>query len=316
MEKDVTLNFVSIMKKKSIEINADLTFSQLTTLGVGGKIKLVIFPDTVKKTVYAIRLLIRKKIPFVVLGKGSNTLASDEDYDGVVVSTLKLRKTVIKGRTVIAQAGASTVNLAKLLQDKGLAGGEFLACLPASVGGATVTNAGCFGQDVKSVAVSVTALVKGKIRKLSVDKCGFGKRASVFKNNPDYVVLSVKMRFKQSTPQAVAEVISQMRAKKSSTQPLNHRSAGCVLYHDKIAVSRLIDEAGLKGLKIGGAQVSTKHAGFVINVDNAESKDIYLILRQIKDVLYARFGIVAKSEVCLINFTKDEYNDLFAGSQK
>lgn len=305
---------VAIMKKKSIETNVDLTFSELTTLGVGGKIKLTIRPDTIKKLVYAVRKLDKLNVEYVILGKGSNVLASDRDYEGVVVSTLALTKVSISGLLAEAQAGVSTIALARLLRQRGLSGGEFFSCLPASVGGAVVTNAGCFGQDVKSVVTSVTALRRGKVVKLSADKCQFAKRSSLFKNNADYVVLSAKMELKPSTPEAVAETINVMRQKKAASQPLNYRSAGCALYHDKVAVSRLIDESDLKGFQIGGAKISTKHAGFVINVDKAESKDIYLILRHVKRTLFTRYGIVAKTEVCLINFTKDEQDDLFAGS--
>lgn len=305
---------VSIMKKKSIETCANLTFAELTTLGTGGKIKLVVYPDTVSKLIFVIRCLTKLNVDYVVLGKGSNTLASDESYCGVVVSTLKLKKIKLHGRNVYAQAGASTVTLAKLLQDNGLSGGEFFACLPASVGGAVITNAGCYNQDVKSVAVSITALYKGKICKISADKCRFSKRSSIFKNNGDYVVLSACFKFNKSTSDKVAALIADMRNKKSASQPLNYRSAGCVLYHEKVAVSRLIDEANLKGFQIGGAKISTKHAGFVVNVDKARSQDIYLIIQRVKEVLYRNYGIIAKTEVCLINFTKDEKDDLFAGS--
>lgn len=304
----------SIMKKKSIQTDTDLTFAQLTTLGVGGKIKLAVYPDTVSKLVYAVRRLSRLNVKYVILGKGSNVLASDEAYDGVVVSVLRLKKIKISGTNAVAQAGASTVTLAKLLQEKGLTGGEFFACLPASVGGAVVANAGCYNQDVKSVLTDVKVLHNGRILNLSADKCKFSKRSSLFKNNGDYVILSARFSFEKASPQAVKAKIDEMRRKKAEAQPLNYRSAGCVLYHDKLAVSRLIDEAHLKGFKIGGAKISTKHAGFVVNVDKAESKDIYLIIRHIQQTLFAKYGISAKAEVCLVNFTKDEQNDLFATS--
>lgn len=309
-----SINVASIMKKKSIETRRDLSFAELTTLGVGGKIKLAVYPDTVSKLIFALRWLSKNNVEYVVLGKGSNTLASDEPYDGVVVSTLNLKAVKIKGKNVVAQAGASTVTLAKQLQSRGLTGGEFFACLPASVGGAVICNAGCFNQDVKSVVTSVTALYRGKVRKIPAGKCNFCKRGSIFKNNGDYVVLSASFKFDNSTPDAVADSIANMRLRKSATQPLNYRSAGCVLYHDKVAVSRLIDEANLKGYRIGGAEISLKHAGFVVNVDKAKSKDIYLIIRHVRNTLYERYGVTAKVEVCLINFTKDERYDLFAGS--
>lgn len=314
---DLTLaNVLSIMKKNSIPARTDLSFSELTTLGCGGKIKLILYPNTIRQLVRAVRCLNNYRVKYVVLGKGSNTLASDDDYDGAVLSTLNLKSVKVSGRRVTAQAGVSTVTLGKLLQSKGLTGGEFLSCLPASVGGAVVTNAGCFGQNVKAVTTSVTVLHNGKIRKISADKCGFAKRHSIFKNNADYVVLSANFKFGKANPDDIADSVNDMRRRKADSQPLNYRSAGCVLYHDKVAVSRLIDEASLKGFGIGDAKISTKHAGFVVNVDKAASKDIYLVIRHAQDVLYQRYGVAAKIEVCLINFTKDEQDDFFTGSQK
>lgn len=284
-------------------------------MGCGGKIKLALFPDTVGKLAFAAKYLSKNGVRFVVLGKGSNVLASDDDYDGAVLSTLKLKGVKLKGNRVTAQAGASTVTLGKLLADNGLTGGEFLSCLPASVGGAVVTNAGCFNQDVKSIVTSVTALYKGKIRKIPSDKCGFAKRRSIFKNNPDYVVLSVSFKFRKADPDSIVRAVADMRRRKAETQPLNYRSAGCALYHDKAVVSRLLDEAGLKGFAIGGAEISAKHAGFVVNVDKATAKDIYLVIRRAQDTLYSKYGVSAKIEICLINFTKDMQDDFFAGSQ-
>lgn len=307
---------VSIMKKNLIPYCENKSFSRLTTLGAGGTIKLVVYPDTIRKMVKAVNSLVKLKINHLVLGNGSNVLASDDVYDGVVVATAKMKQFTISGDTVTAQAGVSTVTLSKALQEKGLTGGEFFACLPATVGGAVVGNAGCFGQDVGSCITSVTVLHKGKVRVIPASKCGFVKRESIFKNKSDYVVLSAKFKFGRGKPDDIADKIANMRQRKASTQPLNYRSAGCALYHDKVAVSRLIDEAGLKGYAVGDAKISTKHAGFVVNVDKAQSKDIYLVIKHMQRALFERYGIVAKVEVCLVNFTKDERDDLFAGSKK
>ncbi|MDE7454498.1 MAG: UDP-N-acetylmuramate dehydrogenase [Clostridia bacterium] len=304
------------MKKYLIPIYQNKQFCQLTTLGCGGTIKLVAYPTTVKQIVKAIKLLDKLKIKYVVLGKGSNVLASDEPYDGVVIVTSKLDTVKVRGNKVYAQAGVSTIRLGKILQQYGLVGGEFFACLPASVGGAVVCNAGCFGQDVQSVVTKVTVFYKGKVITIPSSKCGYGKRQSIFKNNGDYVVLSAEFKFAKGNKEDIANKIAQMQAIKAQNQPLNYRSAGCVFYHDKVAVSRLIDELGLKGYTVGGAKISSKHAGFVVNVDKATSKDIYLIILHAKNGLYSRYGVVANVEVCLINFTKDEENDLFAGSKK
>lgn len=309
MDKATENLLLSKMKKYLIATCRNVPFTKLTTLGVGGTINVTVYPDTERKLIKTVRLLIKLKVNYYILGKGSNVLASDDYFDGVVVVNKTDKIRVCRNR-VVALSGVSTVTLGKLLADKGLTGGEFFACLPASVGGATVGNAGCFGQDVAGVVDSVKVLHNSRIRVLSKQMCQFSKRNSLFKNNDSYVVLSVKFRFTRSSTQEVKDKISQMRGKKAQTQPLNYRSAGCVLYHDKVAVSRLIDQAGLKGYTVGGAQVSTKHAGFVVNLDKATSWDIYLVIRYVKETLLSFYGVRAKTEVCLVNFTQEQYDIL------
>ena len=308
---------LSKMKKYSVETHLDKRFSELTTLGCGGTIKITIYPDSERKLVKSVRLFNKLKVAYCLLGRGSNVLASDDDYDGVVVVTVKMKGFRVKGRTVCALAGTSTVAIASELKNRGLGGGEFLACLPATVGGAVVTNAGCYGQGMDGVVRRVKVLKGEKIRCLSVKLCQFGKRKSVFSQNDGYVILSVKMRFARSNSMEVGRRINEMRAKKAASQPLNFRSAGSALYHDEVALSRLLDQAGMKGYTVGRAQVSTKHAGFVVNLDKATSKDIYLVIRCMQTTLRNRFGLDAKVEIRLINFsdevTKDD-DDVFTGS--
>lgn len=296
---------LSKMKKFSVEFSTDKAFAQLTTLGCGGKILVTIFPDSVTKLVKCVRLLDRLKVRYCLLGKGSNVLASDDDFDGVVIVTCKMKNFKIVGKRAYAECGVSTVTLARTLMDKGLTGGEFLACLPATVGGALVTNAGCYGQQMSDLVARVKVLCGGKICTWGRKKCNFGKRNSVFAQSDDVVILAVKLKFTASSCADVSQLINNMRAKKSATQPLIYRSAGSVLFHDKVAVSRLLDLAGLKGYTVGGAQVSAKHAGFVINIDKATSKDIYLVIQHMRSTLLKRFGIDAKLEIRLINFDKE-----------
>lgn len=302
-----TYNLIlSKMKKYSVEMHLDKSFNELTTLGVGGKIQLTLYPDTLGKLVKTLRLLRKLQVETCIVGKGSNVLANDEFYDGVVIVTTKLNKFKIRKNYAYALCGTSTIKLSQKLQESGLSGGEFLACLPATVGGAVVCNAGCFNQDVKSILRSVKVLHNGKVRRLSATKCNLTKRNSLFKHSDEYTVLSAKFKFTKSTSEKVQHTTKLMLAEKALKQPLNYRSAGCMLYHDGVQLSRLIDMAGLKGYAIGGAVVSNKHAGFILNVDKATSWDIYLLVRHVADTLWKNFGICAKLEVCLINFSDEQ----------
>ena len=308
---------LSKMKKYSVATSTDKSFSELTTLGCGGKIKITLFPDSERKLVRCVKLLNRLKVNFYLLGRGSNVLASDEDYDGVVIVTAQMKAFRFFCKRAYASAGVSTVTLANELRRRGLSGGEFLACLPATVGGATVTNAGCYGQEIKDIVRGVKALYCGKIVRLSAKRCKFGKRKSLFSQDGDYVILSVRMKFRRATEKEVGERIKEMRERKAATQPLNFRSAGSALYHDRVAVSKLLDQAGLKGYTVGQAQVSTKHAGFVVNLDKATSKDIYLVVQHMVSTLRIRYGIDAKIEIRLVNFSHDgtkDSDDVFTGS--
>lgn len=292
------------MKKFSVPTLTNLPFARLTTFKSGGTIKLVIYPDTLRKLVKCLRLLDKLNVDYVILGKGSNFLASDYPYDGVAVVTTGIKGVKLKTTTAAVLCGTSTASFAKELCKNGLSGGEFFACLPATVGGAVTCNAGCFNQDVSQILTEVTAYKNGKIKKIKSCDCKFSKRNSLFKNS-NYVVLSAKFRFIKDLPTSISAKITEMQRKKRDTQPLNKRSAGSALYHKTAQISKLIDLAGLKGYAEGDAQVSTKHAGFVINNGNATSEQILSVIRHIQDTLYKNYGITAKTEITLFNFKDD-----------
>ena len=288
--------------KRKVPLDESCTFAKLTTFGCGGRIRLTLFPISVRQLTYVARCLARHKIPHCFLGHGSNILASDDFYDGAVVVTSRVKDLSINGQYVVAACGVSSVKLCSELVKSGLDGGEFFGCLPATVGGATACNAGCFKQCVKQVVVGVTVLHNGRKKFLTNEQCKFAYRNSIFKNNAEYLILEVHMRFPKASPRQIQATLTEMRKVKFQTQPLSARSAGCVLYSDKGAVSKLVDQAGLKGFRIGGAEVSEKHAGFVINLDKATAKDIYLLIEYVKSTIAEKFGITPQTELCLINF--------------
>ena len=291
------------MHKLGIASHTNYAFSQLTTLAVGGPIALTIFPTQTSQLVNAAKYLTKHNVPFCVLGKGSNILASDNPFDGVVIATKNLNGVCANGTFVTADCGTPTAKVAQLCVAKGLSGGEFLACLPASVGGVTICNAGCFGQCAQDIVHSVKVLLNGVIKTLSNKQCNFTHRNSIFKNS-NYVILQVTFCFAQSTATQVAHKIQWMKCQKSKTQPLGSKTAGCVLYNANVPLSKLIDEAGLKGYQIGQAKVSKKHAGFVINIDKSSAKDIYLIIQYIQQVLLERYNVTSKVELNLLNFAE------------
>ena len=295
-------NVLDKMKKMHVFCSCDQSFCNLTTLKVGGKINLTVYPDSYRKIVETMRFLQRSGTPYFVLGNGSNVLASDEFFDGVVVCTKKARKITVCGNKIIAECGASGGSVFAVAKSCGLSGVEFFGCIPSTAGAAVRGNAGCYGQDAASVVTSVTALCgDGKIRTFDNEQCGFSKRNSIFKAE-NAVVLSVTMDLTATSRENVATTFEQMRRRKTLSQPTGVATAGSTLFHDKLSLSYYLDKAGTKGYRVGGAEVSKKHAGFVINIDKAAAKDIYYIIQYQKQRLWEAYGLCAKTEVSLVGW--------------
>ncbi len=289
------------LQKLQVQYSTDYTFSQLTTFGTGGKIAVVAFPQTCRQLVKTLRFLRRNNVRFVVLGRGSNVLASDDFFDGVVVCTRRFCKVFAVGKKVICTGGTLTSRLFALCCKKHLSGTEFLSCIPATVGGAITMNAGCFCEETSKIVKRVVALSpSGKIVNFSQKRCLFDKRQSIFQQG--YIVLFAVLKLKRKSESEIRQKAKQLHYLKALSQPLDKKSAGCVFYSPTCAVSALIDKAGLKGFTVGGAQISKKHAGFVVNIDKATSKDIYLVLVNIYNALLSQFGVRAQTEIQLINF--------------
>lgn len=297
---DIQTAALAKMKKYCKITSSDMAFSGLTTLGCGGKIKLVVFPQTQSEFVRCLCLAQKYCIRYVVLGNGSNVLAGDGDFDGVVFVTKGLRVAAVNGCRVRVECGASTASVANLLAKSGLSGGEFLACLPGTIGGAVVTNAGCYGLCMSQIVESVDVLVGDKKRRLTVEKCAFGYRKSAFCDN-SAVILSVRLRLRQGESVQIRKLQREMLLSKKQAQPLDVRSAGSVFFHDRVPISKYIDRLGLKGYRVGGAAVSAKHAGFIVNLGGATAADVLAVAEHVRVRLAEAYGLVPQRELRLVN---------------
>ncbi len=304
-------NLRSLQQKlsKKVALYTNKTFAQLTTIGCGGKIALVAYPSTVRQLKLCIKLAQKHQVKYLVLGRGSNFLASDDDFCGLVICTSKLNKVRRFATMVWCQCGANTARVATFCAKKGLSGVEFWYCLPASVGGAVAMNAGCFGNETANVVKEVHYLDGTKIKRAKTGKCKFCRRNSIFKNS-NLVVLGAKLKLRRSKAQDVVATCKQLMERKRATQPLGQRSFGSAFFNSSGTASRLIDQAGLKNCQIGGAKVSNVHAGFVINIDKATSFDIYLLLLHIKEQVYLQFGEDLELEVQTTGFDDDDLGRL------
>ncbi len=274
--------------------------SRHTTFKIGGPVSALVEPKSIGAFVWLLRELNAREIPYFLLGNGSNLLVSDGGHEAVALSTARLDTLRFSGDSVICGAGVTLSRVAAGARDQGLTGMEFAHGIPGSVGGAVYMNAGAYGGEMRDIVESVTFVdTRGQIRVLPGEECGFGYRTSVFQKGG--AILSVILRLRPGDPRKIRETMEDLSARRREKQPLNYPSAGSTFKRPEGGyASKLIDEAGLKGLRVGDAQVSEKHAGFIVNLGNATFSDVYTLMSQVTERVYERFGVRLEPEVKIV----------------
>ncbi len=273
-----------------------------TTFRVGGEADCIIQIENGKQLTALLGYLARVEIPYFILGNGSNLLAGDKGYRGIVLQVSeKMNKIRVEGNRIYAQAGALLSRVAKTALDEGLTGLEFAAGIPGTVGGGVVMNAGAYDGEMKMVVETVTVLDKtGTELELDNETMEFGYRTSVVKNHP-FIVTECCFLLKKGDKQAIAEKMEDFQRRRKEKQPLEYPSAGSTFKRPEgYFAGKLIMEAGLAGKKIGGAQVSEKHCGFVINTGNATAWDIRRLITLIQEEVYRQFSVKLTPEVIFL----------------
>ena len=272
-----------ISEKCMTEIGA--TFSGNCSFRVGGEIALCVFPKIADELIFAVEEAERYGEKYVVLGNMTNILPPDGIYDGTVIVTSKMRSVTVADGSFKADAGFPLTALSALTANAGLSGLEFAYGIPGSVGGAVYMNAGAYGGQMADVITSVTAYSprEKKIKVYSNEECCFGYRESIFRANGE-IILSAEMSFVQGD---VEKILSDCE-KNLAARPEGHYAGA------------LIEAAGLKGFSVGGAQVSEKHAGFVINAGGATSADVSVLIAEIKKRVFESSGVMLEEEIIYI----------------
>ena len=281
-------------------IDKDHSLAAHTTMRVGGKAALALFPASSEALCYAISLCTEYGLRFAVLGHGSNVICSDDGYNGVLIRTEKINSICVDGDCIYAECGASLNALARHARDASLAGAEFMYGIPGSVGGACYMNAGAYGGQISDICVSVTAFdaTLNKVVEYSVEECDYGYRESVFHKNDALTVLSVSIKLQKGNADEITAKMEELMNARRSKQPLEYPSAGSFFKRcEGHFTAQLIDESGLKGLTVGGAQISEKHAGFLINRGNATCTDIIELSDMVKSIIKERYGLDIEREV-------------------
>lgn len=276
-----------------------------TTFRIGGPADYFVIPTEVEEIQKVVQLCQECQVPYYIVGNGSNLLVADKGFRGVVIQIYKgMNQLTIEGNQIIAQAGCSLSQIAAEAWKAELTGFEFAAGIPGTLGGAVRMNAGAYGGEMKDVLESVEILTSdGKIQWLTNEEMKFGYRSSVVEEK-DGIVLRAVIRLTKGNYSEIKAVMDDLRERRVSKQPLEYPSAGSTFKRPEgYFAGKLIQDAGLKGFCVGGACVSEKHSGFVINTGNATAADVIELMNRVNEIVTDKFGVSLEPEVrCMGEF--------------
>ena len=281
-----------------LEVLAGEPMSRHTTFRVGGPAALMALPRTEEELVEAVSIARRMGVTPLFVGNGSNLLVDDGGLEAFVIKTGGVNTCRVEGTTVTAGCGASLAAVASEAAKHSLTGLEFAHGIPGTLGGAVCMNAGAYGGEMVQVVTSVRALdEEGRVRELSAEDCAFRYRHSVFSGS-SWLVLSAAMELAPGDEGEIRGKMSELMEKRREKQPLDYPSAGSTFKRPEgYFAAALIDGCGLKGTSVGGAQVSPKHAGFVVNTGGATCRDVLELMRLVRDRVYEETGVTLEPEV-------------------
>lgn len=272
-----------------------------STMRIGGKARLAAYPLNIDALCELLYFLNEKGIKYFVAGNASNIIFPDGAYDGVVIFTKKLKNIDVSKTKITAECGVNSIYLSELAKEKSLSGAEFLCGIPGTIGGAAYMNAGAFGNSVSDIVLS-SKLYLPQIGVIESDNSAhkFGFRDSVLRHS-DAVLLSTTFMLRCFEKQKITATMDEMKLKRSSSQPLDKPSAGSVfLPVGDVPAWKYVDGAGLRGSSCGGACVSDKHAGFIINTGKATARDVRSLVVRIQNAVYEKYGINLKTEIIFV----------------
>ena len=277
----------------------DEPMKQHTTFKIGGPADYFLVPESGEEAGEIINICKQTDIPYFILGNGSNLLVGDGGYRGVVIQIYRNMSAVTTEGTIItAQAGALLSSVAAVAKNASLTGFEFAGGIPGTVGGAAVMNAGAYGGEMKDVLVEVTVMdAAGNIFTIPAEKLELGYRTSIIKK-AGYIVLEAKIRLEEGNQEAIRERMKELTIQRTTKQPLEFPSAGSTFKRPEgYFAGKLVMDSGLRGYQVGGARVSEKHCGFVINAGGATAKDVRTLMENVRDIVYKKYGVTLEPEV-------------------
>ena len=292
-----------VIPEENIKINEPM--SKHTSFKTGGPAEIYIIGKTLEQIQAVLKYSNQNNIQLYIIGNGSNLLVSDEGIKGIVLKIAVDNIETLEsdfGVLVKAGAGVKIMALAQILKKDGITGFEELAGIPGTMGGANYMNAGAYGKELKDIIVSTKAINKetGKIETLKNEEQELKYRNSIFKNRK-YIIIETMLNLQKGIPEEIERKMNDFLNQRKEKQPIEYLSAGSTFKRgEKFITAKLIDECGLKGYQIGGAQISEKHAGFIINKNNATSNDILDLIKYTKKKVFEKFGVQIEEEVEII----------------
>ncbi|MDE6210019.1 MAG: UDP-N-acetylmuramate dehydrogenase [Lachnospiraceae bacterium] len=300
MPEDILNIISSIVPKENIKTKELL--KKHTTFRIGGYADFFVSPENNGQLSKLVKALNDNNIKYYILGNGSNILAPDEGYEGVIIYIGENMSDIeVSGTKIVAGAGALLSRTAKEALKCSLAGMEFAAGIPGSIGGAVVMNAGAYGGEMRDIIVSATVCDRnGNIFILTNEELELSYRHSIIEEK-EYIVLECEINLKKGKAEDIKAVMDDFSSRRREKQPLEYPSAGSTFKRPTgYFAGKLIEDAGLKGYTVGGAKVSEKHSGFVINTGNATAEDVRSLIKYVSEEVYRQFGVVIEPEVKIL----------------
>ncbi|HEY4600948.1 MAG TPA: UDP-N-acetylmuramate dehydrogenase [Cerasibacillus sp.] len=296
---DLYNKLVAILPKKDVLVDEYLKEHTYTRLG--GKADFFVTPETYEQVQQVVKLANQEQVPFTLLGNGSNLIVKDGGIRGIVMNLHRLNQIRTDGSTLVAASGARIIDASRKALEAHLTGLEFACGIPGSVGGALYMNAGAYGGEIKDVLAHTLVVTKeGELIKLSAEELDLSYRTSNIPTN-GYIVLEATFHLKHGDYDGIKAIMDDLTFKRESKQPLEYPSCGSVFKRPPgYFAGKLIQDSGLQGTQVGGAEVSTKHAGFIVNKNGATAQEYIDLIHHVQKTVKEKFGVQLEREVRII----------------
>ena len=290
-----------ILSKDSIKYNEPM--KKHTTMKVGGPCDCMIEPSSIEEIQKVLEYVKENNIKYYIIGNGSNLLVKDEGVHALIIKIAnKFSGFEVNGEYIKAYSGCSVPKLSQIAKENSLSGLEFACGIPGSVGGGIRMNAGAYGSEMVNVVEKVGFLDEnGNLKEIDGKDAHFTYRHSMFVDNPQYVVVYAIYKLVKGNKEEISKIMEENMNSRKQKQPIEYPNFGSVFKRPEgYFVGKLVDDCGLKGYKIGGAQVSTKHSGFMINIGDATCKDVLDLIEYVKEKVYEKFNVKLQEEVVIL----------------